>query len=671
LPNHLAGESSPYLQQHAANPVDWYPWGEEAFKRARTEDKPVLLSVGYSACHWCHVMAHESFQNAATAKIMNQHFINIKVDREERPDLDHIFMEAVQSMTGGGGWPMTVFLTPQGKPFFGGTYFPPDDRQGLPAFSRVLLAAAEAYKTRRSKVEQTVDELTRSLTARIKANPHPGNLNVEIFTQALSIIEAGLDRVNGGFGSAPKFPHPMTLEFLLRCYLSRRDPQTLSAIRLTLDKMSRGGIYDQIGGGFHRYSTDEAWRVPHFEKMLYDNALLSRVFLQAFAVTGESAYARITQETLDYLLREMKDPQGGFYSTQDADSEGEEGKYYLWTYQEIEQALGEQLFGSIGSRLGVSQEGNFEGKNILYLENLADEEPFEEVKKILLKKREQRNKPGRDEKILAAWNGLVLMSLTEAAGIMNRMDYRKAAESNAEFILESMIIRGKLMHCFKDGKASIPGFLEDYALTAFGFLTLHGLTGETRWLLAAENLTQTMVEKFEDNQTGLLFDTEAGQSDLYIRPKNIFDGATPAGSSAAVMLLLKMAVIMDDRRYRELAERELASVIQEMEHSPLSTSQWLCALDFYLASPLEIVTTGNAKDIRTQSLLGAVNAAWFPQSIIASYDPSEPGSIGERPLFKGRGMINGQPAVYLCRNNSCQPPITDIQDLKVELQIIR
>jgi uncharacterized protein YyaL (SSP411 family) len=668
MPNRLSGETSPYLFQHADNPVDWYPWGDEAFKRAQTEDKPILLSVGYSACHWCHVMAHESFQNSAIAEIMNRHFVNIKVDREERPDVDHIYMEAVQTLTGGGGgWPLTVFLTPQLKPFFGGTYFPPQDQQNLPAFPRVLLSVADAYKNRREMIEQATQDISRALAGRPNVAIESGELDRSVLDQAVASLQTALDRENGGFGGAPKFPHPMTLEFLLRFHLRQRDSSTLEMVKLTLDKMAMGGIYDQIGGGFHRYATDRAWQVPHFEKMLYDNALLSRIYLQAWAVTGYEPYARIGRETLDYLLREMRDGRGGFYSTEDADSEGEEGKYYIWTANELEKALGASQVEQVKSHFGVTAAGNFEGRNILHVASLEAAPKIEEARKSLLAERGHRIKPARDEKMLASWNGLTLISLSEAAGGLKRQDYRLAAEANARFILEYMVVGGVLMHTFKDGRAKIPGFLEDYALTGLGLLALNGLTADLHWLESAIALTKMMVDNFEDLETGLLYDAPSRQADLFIRPRNEFDGATPAGTSAAAMLLFKMAVVTGEEHYRDMARRGLAGMRQAMVQSPLGVSQWLCDLDFALAPDLEIVVAGEKDDIRTRSLLEAVNSEWLPQAVVVGFNPDQPGTMRELSLFRGRGLVNGHPAVYICRNNSCQAPITEVEELRREL----
>ncbi|MBU2608434.1 MAG: thioredoxin domain-containing protein, partial [Chloroflexi bacterium] len=465
MTNHLAGETSPYLLQHADNPVDWYPWGDEALSRARAEDKPILLSIGYSACHWCHVMAHESFENQETASLMNEHFINIKVDREERPDLDTIYMQAVQAITGRGGWPLTVFLTPEAKPFFGGTYFPPEDRFGMAGFPRVIQAVADTYHNRRPEIDKTTEELFAALSSEKAAPLADEPLTADILQEAYLALQQSFDARNGGFDGAPKFPQPMALEFLLRYFHRTRDTAAMDMIDSTLEKMAKGGIYDQIGGGFHRYSTDDYWLVPHFEKMLYDNALLSQVYLHAYLASGKPLFRSIAEETLDYVLREMTDASGGFYSTQDADSEGIEGKYFVWTPQEIAEVLGDEAGQAVCRRFGVTAKGNFDHGNILYVaDDQADASITKEAKSSLLKKREQRIKPGRDEKILASWNGLMLTSMAEAACVLDRQDYLAAATANGRFLLDSMMADDRLKHTCKDGQTKIDGYLDDYAM---------------------------------------------------------------------------------------------------------------------------------------------------------------------------------------------------------------
>jgi uncharacterized protein YyaL (SSP411 family) len=476
MSNRLAKESSPYLQQHADNPVDWYPWGDEALSRAQAEDKPILVSIGYSACHWCHVMAHESFENPDTARLMNDLFINIKVDREERPDLDSLYMEAVQAMTGRGGWPLTVFLTPDGKPFFGGTYFPPEDRLGMPAFSRVLKTVADAYKHRKVEIESTAKELLSALSRQRDTSQKVGVLKTSVLDEAFSNLKRVFDERNGGFGTAPKFPQPMILEFLLQHYYRTGDDTAWNMVELSLEEMARGGIYDQLGGGFHRYATDATWLIPHFEKMLYDNALLGQVYTHAYLISGRHLFRSAAEETLDYVLREMTNPQGGFYSSQDADSEGAEGKYYTWAPAEIAEVVGERSAGIVNDYYGVTNRGNFEGRNVLHTDGEAAEEHrsiISEARKALLNRREQRIKPGRDEKVIASWNGLMLATLSEAACVFELDDYLNVAEANGSFLMDSMISGHRLEHIYKDGRSKIEGFLEDYAMVVLGLLQLH------------------------------------------------------------------------------------------------------------------------------------------------------------------------------------------------------
>ena len=668
--NHLISETSSYLLQHAENPVEWYPWGDDALTRARTEDKPILLSIGYSACHWCHVMAHESFENEDTAGLMNEHFINIKVDREERPDLDTVYMEAVQSITGGGGWPLTVFLTPEGKPFYGGTYFPPEDRQGLPGFPRVLMTVSDAYRNRGNQVQQATEQILKVLNSKVNSKTTAGQFTADILEQAYSAIKQNFDRENSGFGGAPKFPQPVVLEFLLRYYLRTREKDALEMVTLTLEKMANGGIYDQIGGGFHRYATDSHWLVPHFEKMLYDNALLSRAYLHAYLVARTPMFRQIAEETLDYVLREMTSPQGGFYSTQDADSEGEEGKYYLWSTEEMRSVLGDETAGIIGDYYGVTTAGNFEGRSILYVpRNTQREEPgiVSQAKALLLKEREKRAKPGRDEKILASWNGLMLSSLAQAATILHRRDYLNAAISNGSFLLGSMTAEGYLMHTHKDNQAKIDGFLEDYALVIEGLLDLHQATFQGRWLKEAIRLTNVIVDDFWDESAEMFFDTSKRHPPLFIRPKNIHDGAVPSGPSSATLALLKMNRLTGNDRFEKIATKSLKSIGEDLSHYPLAFGNWLCALDLQLSTPQEIAIIGPRNDQVTEDLLDVLLDNWDPNSIIAAVDPSDAAPFADLPLLRNRDMINGKPTVYLCKRHSCQMPVNNPSLLRDQL----
>src|SRR3712207_4865467 len=536
MANRLAQETSPYLLQHKDNPVDWYPWGEDALERAREEDKPILLSVGYSACHWCHVMERESFEDEETARIMNEHFVNIKVDREERPDIDSIYMSAVQALTRHGGWPMTVFLTPDGAPFYGGTYFPPAPRGGLPSFQQVLLSLADAYADRRDDVMRSAQSVREYLQAATGAAMPKAAVGVELLDGAAASLLSQLDRRFGGFGGAPKFPQAMNLEVLLRHYHRTGDLGALSGVELTLRHMANGGIYDQLGGGFARYSVDQYWLVPHFEKMLYDNALLSRLYLEAYQATGDPFYWRIAEESLDYVVRDMTSPEGGFYSAEDADSEGEEGKFYVWTQAEIRAVLDEEEARLAERYWDVTERGNFEGKSILYvprpLEAVAAEfglppeglwERIEGIRSKLFAAREERVRPGRDEKILAAWNGLMLRSFALAARILDREDYGEVARRNATFLLEGLRVDGRLRRSYKDGQARFNGYLEDYAMAADGLVALYEATFETRWLAEAAHLADAILELFWEEGSRAFYDTPADHEELVTRPRDVYD----------------------------------------------------------------------------------------------------------------------------------------------------
>jgi uncharacterized protein YyaL (SSP411 family) len=680
--NRLINETSPYLLQHAHNPVDWYPWSNEALERARKEDKPILLSIGYSACHWCHVMEKECFENAAIAALMNKHFICIKVDREEHPDIDHIYMEAVQAMTGGGGWPLTVFLTPQGEPFYGGSYFPPEDRHGLPGLPQVLMAVSEAYNLRRSQIAATAQELTAYLRQKSAVIAAPQPLTVDILDQAYHMLSTSFDHKNGGFGSAPKFPQPLVQEFLLRYHHRSREQQALSMVQLTLDRMAAGGIYDQVGGGFHRYATDAHWAVPHFEKMLYDNALLSRLYLHAYQATGKPLYRHIAEETLDYVTREMTDPSGGFYSAQDADSEGGEGEYYLWTAREILNLLGQEDGKLASQYFDVSNEGNFEGKNVLHVPqdmeifareiNISREEletTIERLKRKLLAARQQRLKPNHDEKIVTSWNGMMLQSFAEAACILGREDYRRVAAASADFLLHELRHGDGLMHSYRDGASKIPGYLDDYALLVSGLLALHEATFEQRWLDEAVSLADVMNYRFADkDKQGVFYDTGQDHSALFVRSRDTQDSVKPCGSSAAAEVLLRLAVITGEESYLRNAAAMLGVMREQMLAYPLGSGHWLCALDFHLADPMEIVMVGSRDNPETQVLLQVIYDRYLPNKVLAGVHPSKPYAQRAGALFKDRTAFQGHSTVYLCTKYSCQAPITDPDVLQRELK---
>ncbi len=667
MSNRLAGETSPYLLQHAENPVNWYAWGEEARTKAREDDKPILLSIGYSACHWCHVMAHECFENMDIARLMNENFVNIKVDREERPDLDTIYMEAVQSITGNGGWPLTVFLTPEGKPFFGGTYFPPEDRQGLPGFPRVLQAIADAYRNRRREVDQATMQIMAALTPKPATDEGMTSLSVDTLSQAYSILKLSFDWDNGGFGGAPKFPQPMALEFLLRYYRRTHEPQAIKMVTLTLEKMATGGIYDQLGRGFHRYTTDRIWLVPHFEKMLYDNALLSRLYLQAFLVTGRHEFRRIAEETLDYVLRDMTSSEGGFYSTRDADSEGMEGKCYLWTPEEVVQVLGEKMGRIASDYYGVTTGGNFEGRNILHVTGdlVADlPDSLRESRSALLASRQQRIQPGRDEKMIASWNGLMLSSLAEAACVLGRGDYLKAAAANGSFLLGSMVDGHNLRHTWMDGQAKVEGFLEDYALVIDGLISLHQATFSGEWLRWAIRMAEVIVQEFWDESAGTFYDTGKRHQALFIRPRNSYDNAVPAGSSAATLALLKIARLTGRADMEGTAAQALRSMRELISHHPLSFCKWLCALDFYLSPPQEVAILGPSSNEDTQALMRVLYGTWLPNKVVVACDPVDPAPLIGLSILEGKRMIDGRPTIYLCERFTCRTPVTSPEALR-------
>ena len=680
MPNRLINETSPYLLQHANNPVDWYPWGEEALARARDEDKPILLSIGYSACHWCHVMERESFENDAIAEIMNNHFVNIKVDREERPDLDAVYMEAVQMLTGSGGWPMTVFLTPDGKPFYGGTYFPPVDRHNMPGFPRLLETVANAYQNSNSEIQRVTGQLTEQMGRTGNMPRGTGALDESILHNAYNQLATNFDYQNGGVGSAPKFPQAMTLEILLRYYAHGHNDRALSMLELTLEKMARGGIYDQVGGGFHRYSTDSFWLVPHFEKMLYDNALLARLYLHAWLATGRSLYRRITEETLDYVLREMTGDHGGFFSATDADSEGEEGKFFVWSPEEIEAVLGAEEGGLFVAFFGVMPQGNFEGKSILNISVRAADfaerqgvpldrliEVIDRGKEALRQAREDREHPLLDDKALASWNGLMLRAFAEAGAALERQDYLDAAARNAEFLLNELRPQGRLHRSYREGQAKLPGFLEDYSFVADGLLALYEATFERRWLDAAVELTDEMISLFWDEGAGAFYDTGRHHEELVIRPRDVYDNAQPCGGSVASDLLLRLSVVTGNEDYSAKAVAPLRTLAELMGRAPAGTGRWLAAMDFYLSAPKEVAVIGPAADPATQALLRVVNGRYFANRVVVGAEGQGTASASGMPLLEGRGMVDGKPTAYVCENYACQLPVTDAGALAAQL----
>ena len=692
--NRLIHETSPYLLQHAHNPVDWYPWGQEALQKAREEDKPILLSIGYAACHWCHVMERESFENLDTARLMNDLFVSIKVDREERPDLDALYMDAVQALTGSGGWPMTVFLTPDGAPFFGGTYFPPVTRYGMPSFPQLLRSIANLYRTRRDDVERQAEEFRQfyqrrsdvkvELPQTITPNAMP---TVEDLAQAAEQLLSEMDAVEGGFGRAPKFPHTMTLEFLLRM-VSRAENEGVDSddlvrlIRLTLDKMADGGIYDQVGGGFHRYSTDARWLVPHFEKMLYDNALLAPLYLHAWQIFGDTRYRDICEQTLDYVLREMTDPTGGFYSTQDADSEGEEGKFYTWTPEEITGILGERDAAIVSSVWDITSAGNFEGKNIAHVARPVAEVAAEfglsrrEVENIIARARDRlytersrRIWPGRDDKALTGWNGLMLRAFADAGCALDRDDYRQAAVSNASFLTARLWQSGALLRSWRQGNAKIAGYLEDYAALVNGLISVYEATGDSRHYQLARRVSDDMIERFWDAEKGTFFDTARDHEALIGRPREVTDNAIPSGMSMAVEALLRMWALSGEGRFYDVAAHVLTIFAPTIVTQPSAFGHLLCALDDYIGPLYEVAIVGAHGDERVRSLERAVSDAFLPRAVLAVGEPQEPDAKEDVPLLSGRILVDGAPAAYVCHNFVCQQPITDAETLRTVLRV--
>ena len=669
MSNRLANETSPYLRQHAANPVDWYPWGEEALRAAREQDKPILLSIGYAACHWCHVMAHESFEDPETAELMNRLFINIKVDREERPDLDSIYMSAVVALTGQGGWPMTVALTPDGRPFFGGTYFPPAPRHGMPSFRQVLLSLAQAWDEQRDQVEGSAGEIADHIreTALAEALGGGGALNDDLFDQALNGLLRSFDSRLGGFGGAPKFPPSMTLEFLLRMHLQRGDSMALHMAEHTLKMMAHGGMYDQIGGGFARYSTDAYWLVPHYEKMLYDNALLARVYLHAWQVTGKPLYRRVVEETLDFALREMRHAAGGFYSSYDADSEGEEGKFYVWSAAEIREALGPDAARFMAA-YGVSEGGNWEGHNILHVTDPAALEEWpglDDAKRRLYDIRASRVWPGLDDKVLTAWNGLMLTAFAEAGRALDRPDYVAAAVANAEFLHATMRQPdGRLLRSWKDGAgARYNAYLEDYAFLADGLLALYQTTFDPRWFIWARELTDRMLDHFRDPAGGF-FDTSDDHEELLHRPKDVQDNATPSGNGMAAHVLLRLGLYTGEGRYWDTAERMVGGLYEAMARYPSAFAHWLGAAAFILGQPQEIAIIGDPAASDARALLNEVFDRYRPNVVVACGEAD----AATLPLLANRPQLDGRATAYVCRRFVCRQPVAEPAALAEQLE---
>jgi uncharacterized protein YyaL (SSP411 family) len=678
--NRLADEQSPYLRQHAYNPVDWYPWGEEALARAKAENKPILLSIGYSACHWCHVMERESFENEAIARLMNEKFVSIKVDREERPDLDQIYMDAVQLLTGRGGWPLTMFLTPDGKPFYGGTYFPPEDRHGLPGFPRLLVAIANAYNNQPQDVGQNVERLTAALGSLSEHEATGGEVTPDLSLTAARALAQHYDSAHGGIGGAPKFPNTFVFSLFLRMYDAEGEMNFGEMVRDTLSRMANGGIYDQIGGGFHRYSVDERWLVPHFEKMLYDNALLARLYLDAGRALNQPEFLTVGREILEYVLREMTSPEGGFYSTQDADSEGEEGKFFLWTPAEIGQVLGDDLAPIAARYFDVSDEGNFEGRNILHrtinpaqaaqMFQISEDEMvrvIETIRSGLFRARQQRIKPGRDEKILAAWNGMMISAFAEGYRVFGDERYLAAAKSAIDFVMTRLWNGGALRRSFKDGVARFNAYLEDYAIIAGAMVDVYEATFDTHYLELARKLADLIIKRFADSEKGGFFFTSDDHEKLIMRPKAAFDGSTPSGNSAAVMTLLRLNAYTGEPRYLEEAERTLRLFGPFAEKQPFAFSHMLEAVDLYQRGPTDIVIVGDRNSAEFREWLERLGLLYVANRALFVVDPKLSSDTVVPEPVQGKTQVDGRLTAYVCRERACSAPLTSFRELESEL----
>ncbi|MBV9496026.1 MAG: thioredoxin domain-containing protein [Acidobacteria bacterium] len=649
--NRLAAEQSPYLLQHAHNPVDWYAWGPEAFEKARRENKPIFLSIGYSTCHWCHVMERESFESAAVAEILNRDFVSIKVDREERPDVDSIYMTAVQVMTNHGGWPMSVFMTPDGRPFYAGTYFPPVDRHGLPSFTRVLGHVAQAYRTRRDEVEEAGNEIRNAIAHSQHMLQAAEVLDRHQLDEAAERIVRNYDPKNGGFGSAPKFPPSMTLDFLMQVAWRTNDARLLEVVTHTLTKMAFGGMYDQIGGGFHRYSVDAIWLVPHFEKMLYDNALLARVYTRAWQLTKDPLFVRIARETLDFVARELTSPDGGFYSTLDADSEGEEGKFYVWTPSQVREILGEEDGRAFCELFDITEGGNFEGHNIPHL--ASDPGDVEDAKRKLYAAREQRIRPGRDEKILSGWNGWMLAAFADAALAFDSDAYREITRRNADFLLARCSPR-LLRH------AKIPALLEDFSGVAWGLTLAYEATHDRRYLDAARSLMDDVLARFKDEENGGFFDTPTDHEQLITRPKDLFDNATPSGNSVACDVLLRLALLFGSEEYANEATEALRTVFPLAQKYPNGFGFLLGVAEWRAGAPKEIALTGSGETFN--ALRRVVGEEFRPHRVLVAGEGS-----ADLPLMKDRPAERA--LAYVCEAYMCQEPTADPERLRALLRL--
>lgn len=682
--NRLIHEKSPYLLQHAYNPVDWYPWSEEAFEKAKREEKPIFLSIGYSTCHWCHVMERESFEDEEVARVLNRDFVAIKVDREERPDVDHVYMTVCQAMTGQGGWPLTVLMTPEKKPFFAGTYFPKRSKYGRTGLLEILERVADAWKRKRTDLLQAGNRVTEA----IRGNMDPavrGELSEEMLTGAYEHLSDQFDERYGGFGQSPKFPRPHDFLFLLRHWKRTGEERALQMVEKTLEAMRRGGIYDHVGFGFSRYSVDDRWHTPHFEKMLYDNALLAVAYLEAYQVTGKEAYARVAREIFTYVLRDMTSPEGGFYSAEDADSEGEEGKFYLWTPEEIREVLGAGMGRLFCECYGVTDAGNFEGKNILHqigisLSAVAArhgmgmdelEQKLEEARRKLFQAREQRVRPHRDDKILTSWNALMIVALSRGARVLGERRYADAAEGAARFILKTLRRGdGRLLARYRDGEAAIPAFLDDYAFLAWGLIELYEATLRVEYLRRAADLAREMLDLFGDDRGGGLFFSGKDGEELLTRPKELYDGATPSGNSVAGYMLLRLSRILADPELEREAERQLAAFAATVRQMPMAYTFYLTAVQFALGPTREIVVAGPPSRADTRRMLEMVGRAFLPDAVWVYRPEGEQAPEVEEliPYVREHRAVDGKAAAYVCENYACREPVTDPEELRMLLE---
>ena len=671
--NRLAEETSPYLLQHAHNPVDWYPWGADALAAAREQDRPIFLSIGYSACHWCHVMERESFENEATAALLNREFIAIKVDREERPDLDDVYMAAVQAMTGSGGWPMSVFLTPDLAPFFGGTYFPPEDRHGLPGFPRLLESVADAYRSRRPEIETQARLLTDHLRNQMVVpggRTDPGTQQIEAAVRQLA---ASVDPVHGGFGGAPKFPAPMTLELLLRAWRRSGDPATLEMVRVTLDRMADGGINDQLGGGFARYATDARWLVPHFEKMLYDNALLAHAYLEAFRATGHARYAEVAARTLDFMLAELATDDGGFASALDADSGGEEGRYYVWTHDELLAVLADAGIPDFDRRLlaaywDVTPGGNWEGRSILHVAAAPPEARLlERGREALLAARGRRERPGRDDKQLAAWNGMALRALAAGALTLGEERFAAGTARLVAFIRRHLVRDGdRLWRTSRDGRSHTPGFAEDYANVADGLLSAYAALADGSLLVLARALVASAVRDFWDDASGTFADTSAEHDSALVRPHSLVDSATPSANAVAADVMLRLALLTGDEDLDLRARSILRATGPALERQPAAFGRMLAAVDRAASPPIDAVVSGSPQ--QTLSLRRAMAAPYVPDLVLA---PLVGGDVHAGwPLFAGKAVDEAKATAYVCRAYACDEPTGDPSAARAQVEAL-